>query len=195
MRKSSQWMLFIAGALLVYHFDVITGTLKFNRMCKAEGGPRFYGPVEKNVGWEVTERDTYSYQGPFPFGDVAFVRYQDKEGVRSDVRFAGYKQITPNYAEPNYVFSPVNEALPVRYRYDRKQIYFPDDERFSKTVVSITEVASAQVLATYTQISWQWTKPGRVIISDSMANGCWDGSDPDEGIGPFYKGIYELRSK
>ncbi len=195
MRIRNRWIFFIAGGLLIYHFDVITGTIKFHRMCKAEGGPRFYGQVEKNVGWEVADREAYGYDGPFAFGDVAFVRYQDKDGVRSDVRFAGYKQITPNHSEPIYVFSPVNEALPVRYRLEWKRVDLPDDERFGKTVVSITEVASAQVLATYTRIGWQWTKPERVILAASTANGCWDGSDPDEGIQPFYKSIYEFRSK
>jgi hypothetical protein len=195
MRKSRLWMLLAVGALLVYHFDVITGTLKFNRMCKAEGGPRFYGPVEKNVGWEVEGHDTYEYQRPFPFGHIAFVRYQDKQGIRSDVRMEGYKQTLPNFREPNYVFSPVNEALRVRYKF--QHIYAPDpsDERFSKSVDQVIDLASGNVVATYTQFGFQWTKPERVILAASTSNGCWDGSDPGQDVGLFFKNIYEFRNK
>jgi hypothetical protein len=192
MRKSRLWMLLAAGALLVYHFDVITGTLKFNRMCKAEGGPRFYGPVEKDVGWEVTSNDTEAFTSPFLFNHIAFVRYRDKAGVRSDVRLNGYTQVTASHAEPNYVFLPVNEAQQVRYRFERNRITFPDDERFSKSVEKITDLASGKVVVTYTTVTFQWTKPERVILGATTADGCWD----KFGDGDFFvKNIYEFRRK
>ena len=194
MTNSKKWMLFIAGALLVYHFDVITGSWKFNRLCKNEGGPRFYGPVEKNVGWEVASNDIHGYQYPFPFGDIAFVRYQDKQGVRSDVRMEGYKQTSPNYREPNYVFSPVDTALSIRYRFQYTDASFPEDERFSKSVHQVTDLRSGRVVATYTQFGFSWTKSERVLLGAPTGNLCPDGVDEETSYRAFVKNIYDFRS-
>jgi hypothetical protein len=192
MRKSRLWLLLAAGALLVYHFDVITGSLKFHQMCKKEGGPRFYGPVEKDVGWEVVSNDAEAFTSPFLFDHIAFVRYRDKAGVRSDVRLNGYTQVTSSYAKPNYVFSPVNEALPVRYKFQHTYAPDPDDERFSRSIDQVIDLASGKVMASYTSVSFQWTKPERVILAASTSDGCWDKwGDAD----PFIKRIYESRSK
>ena len=195
MTYSKKWMLFIAGALLVYHFDVITGSWKFNRLCKNEGGPRFYGPVEKNVGWEVADNDTYSYQGPFSFGDVAFVRYQDKRGVRSDVRMEGYKQTSPNYREPNYVFSPVDESLTARYRFKSPVSRMPNDDRFGISKYEVTEIETGKMLASYTRFGFSWTQSERVILGAPTGKSCPDGSDDATSYRAFDKNIYEFRSK
>ena len=112
MRKLLLWTGAIILAAMLYKLDAITGQWKFDRMCKAERGPRFLAAVEKDVGWEVEGHDTYSYQGPFEFDHVAFVRYQDKQGVRSDVRTDGY--VGPG--QRKYIFSPVDESRQVRCR-------------------------------------------------------------------------------
>ena len=46
IRKTVLWVCGLASVALVYNFDAIVGRWKFERMCKNEGGPRFYEPVE-----------------------------------------------------------------------------------------------------------------------------------------------------
>lgn len=187
MRKFSLWVAAIVVAAALYNLDAFTGQWKFDRMCKGEGGPRFYAAVEKDAGWEVEAHDTYSYQSPFEFEHVAFVRYQDKQGVRSDVRVDGY--IGPG--QRKYVFSPVNESRQVRYRFRFRYEKLPGDERFGKSLYEITDVTTGQVVATHTQFSYQWTKPERVILSAPTGVGCWD-LPPERA--KFFRGIYAFGS-
>lgn len=188
MRKFSLWVAVIFVAAVLYNLDAIAGRWKFDRMCKAEGGPRFYAAVEKDVGWEVEGHDTYDYQWPFGFEHVAFVRYQDKQGVRSDVRVDGYI----GAGQRKYVFSPVDESRQVRYRFRFRYEKLPGDERFGKSLYEVTDITKGQVVATHTQFSFQWTKPERVILSAPTGVGCWD-LQPE--IGSFFHGIYTFGSK
>ena len=186
--KAALWVGGVAAAALVYNLDSITGQWTFDRMCRAEGGSRFYAPVEKDLGWEVEGHDTYDYQWPFGFGHVAFVRYQDRPSARSDVRFEGY--VGPG--QRKYVFSPVNESAQVRYRFRFQSNKFPNDARFDKTLYQVTDLTTGQVIATHTQFGYRWTKPERVILSAPKRVGCWD-LQPE--IGMFYHGIYAYGSK
>lgn len=188
MRKALVWIGVIVVAIGVYNLDAITGQWKFDLLCEKEGGPRFYAAVEKDVGWTVEAHDTYSYQSPFEFGHVAFVRYQDKQGVRSDVRTDGYV----GAGQLKYVFSPVDESRQVRYSFRFQYDKFPDDHRFGKSFYEVTDLATRQVVATHTQVSYQWTKPERVLLSAPTGVGCWDlQSERDK----FFRGIYALGSK
>lgn len=185
MRKAFLWAGAIVVAVVVYNLDAITGQWKFNRMCEADGGPRFHAAVEKDVGWTVEAHDTYSYQSPFEFGHVAFVRYQDSQGVVSDVRTDGY--IGPN--QPKYVFSPIDEARPVRYSFRFGHEEVANDHRFRKIRYEVTDLKNGEVVATHTQFRYQWTKPERVLLSAPTGVGCWDmQSERDK----FFRGIYEF---
>ena len=188
MRKALLWIGAIVVAIGVYNLDAITGQWKFDRLCEKEGGPRFYAAVEKDFGWEVEAHDTYSYQSPFEFEHVAFVRYEDKQGARSDVRVDGY--IGPG--QRKYVFSPVDESRQVRYRFRFRYGKLPGDRRFGKSLYEVIDVTTGQVVATHTQFSYQWTQPERVLLSAPTGVGCWDlQSERDK----FFRGIYALGSK
>ena len=188
MRKLLLWTGAIILAALLYNLDAITGQWKFDRMCKAEGGPHFLAAVEKDVGWEVEGHDTYSYEGPFRFDHVAFVRYRNKNGIRSDVTVDGY--VGPG--QRKYVFSPVDESRQVRYGFRFTYEEFPHDHRFGKSLYEVTDLATRKVIATHTQFRYQWTKPERVILSAPTGVGCWD-LQPD--IDKFFRGIYAFGSK
>lgn len=188
MRKSLLWIGALLLAPVVYNLDAIAGQWKFNKMCREEGGPKFYAPVEKDVGWEVEGHGTNDYQGPFVFEYVAFVRYENSDGKRFDVRKDGW--LGPY--QPKYIFSSVNEAIPVRYAYRYVSAWFTDDPRFSKTQIEVFDIRKKQVVASYTEFSYSWTKPERVLLSAPTAAGCWD---MQADIDSFRNRIYDLGSK
>lgn len=188
MRKALLWLGALVAAAVLYNLDAITGQWKFDKLCKEEGGPRFYGSVEKDVGWEVEGHDTYDYQGPFPFEHIAFVRYENKQGIRSDVRADGYI----GAGERKYIFTPVDAARPVRYRFRTERITLPDDARFGRTQQQVVDLSDGRVVASYTYFGYSWTKPERVILAAPTGVQCWV---EENGFQQFYQGIYNFGSK
>jgi len=188
MRKLLLWIGVLVTAAVIYNLDAIWGQWKFERLCKNEGGPRFYEPVEKNAGWQMEGHDTYDYQAPFLFEHVAFVRFEDKKGKRSDVRTDGYI----GAAERRYIFSDVDETKQVRYSLRYGSEVFATDDRFSKTELLITDLRSGKVVASYTKFGYEWTKPERVLLSAPTGVGCWN---LQEDVNKFYQSIYSIGSK
>jgi len=192
MRKKLIFIMFgivaIAAAVVIYNLDAITGQWKFDQMCKTEGGPRFYAAVEKNAGWMVEGQDTYDYQWPFSFNHIAFVRYQDKQGVQSDVQADGY--VGPG--QRKYIFAPVDASRQVRYKFQFRYESFPNDHRFGKAIYEVTDLTTRQLVASYTRFSYQWTKPERVILSAPTGVGCWD---LQSELDTFFNGIYASGNK
>ncbi len=153
---------------MIYNLDAITGQWKFNKMCREEGGARFYAAVEKDVGWEVVDQGKYAFQPPFSFGHVAFVRYTDKAGQTFDVRVDGY--IGAN--ERRYIFSPADMSQVARYRYQYLSEQLAADSRFSKTEKRITDLVNGQVVAAFVNFGFEWTKPERVILAAPTGKLC-----------------------
>ena len=185
--KPVLWVLGLAAVALVYNLDAIVGRWKFERMCKNEGGPRFYEPVEMDVGWQVEGHDTYDYQWPFLFDHIAFVRFEDMKGKRSDVTTDGY--IGAN--QRRYIFSDVDETRQVRYSF-RYHTEILSDERFSKSQRLVTDLKTGKVVASFTKFGYSWTKPERMLLSMPTAVGCWD---MQKDIDKFYRGINSTGSK
>ena len=187
IRKIVLWVCGLAAVALVYNLDAIVGRWKFERMCKNEGGPSFYEPVEKDVGWQVEGHDTYDYQWPFLFDHIAFVRFEDKKGKRSDVRTDGY--IGAN--QRRYIFSDVDETQQVRYSF-RYHTEILSDNRFSKSQRLVTDLKTSKVVASFTEFYYSWTKPERMLLSMPTAVGCWTmQKDSDK----FDQGIYSTGNK
>jgi len=167
------WLLMIPLGLIIYHQDAIRGQWKFERLCKEDGGARFYGRIEKGQGWVTENPDEYEYQVPFAFGDVAFVRYTNKKGERFDVT----KTRETREKREEYIFSPVDESKAVRYKLvDTFSQTMPDDKRFSRSFMAVIDLADGRTLATYTRYSYQWTPPNRVILNAPTSVSC-----PDDG--------------
>ncbi|RQO62498.1 hypothetical protein DBR47_04535 [Paucibacter sp. KBW04] len=187
MPKSLLWIGALLLAPVIYNLDAIAGQWKFNKMCREEGGPRFYAPLEKDVGWEVEGHDPEDMAQPFRFERVAFVRFQDKENQWHDVRVDGW--LGPYRRK--FIFSPVAPDHPVRYRYRdfRERM---TDERFGKSHRQVIDLSNGQIVASYTQISYEWTKPERMLLAAPTATGCWNQQgDFDQ----FFKHIFDLGSK
>lgn len=174
-------------AVTIYNLDAITGQWKFDRMCKAEGGSRFHAVVEKNVGWDVESHDTYGYQWPFLFDHVAFVRYEDKQGVQFDVLAGPYVAAF----QRKYTFSPVDASRQVRYRFRYEHTRLPDDDRFTKTQYQVLDLTSRKVVASHTAFGYQWTKPERVILEAPTGVGCWN---QQADIDKFFQSVYSSGS-
>ena len=187
MRKSTLWIGALLLAPLIYNLDAIAGQWKFKQMCSKEGGPKFYAPVEKDVGWQVEGHDQEDMALPFVLGSVAFVRFQDKQDQWHDVRVDGW--VGAN--QRKFVFSPVAPDHPVRYKY-RKFWERMADERFSKFHLQVVDLSNDQIVASYTKISYAWTKPERVLLAAPTDTSCWNQQgDFDQ----FFKHIFDLGSK
>ncbi len=172
MRKTLIWIVSIVLVFMLYNVDAFYGQWKFNQLCQKEGGPRIYSKIERNVGWLVEENwSDYSYQGPFGFGNVSFVRWQNKKGEKFDIRI----KPKPWPQRPEYIFSAVDETKLVRYKYRYTSVRIPDDERISKTQQEIIDLTTDQLVASYAEFGYQWTKSERVILNAPTAVVCWGG--------------------
>ncbi|MCD0418748.1 hypothetical protein LOC51_16155 [Rubrivivax sp. JA1024] len=188
MRRAVLLLLAGPAAVAIYNLDAIVGQIKFNDLCKREGGPRFLAQVEMDQGWTVEANSRYSYQSPFHFGHVAFVRYKDKTGAERDVTLAPQE---PG-KRPEFTFSVVDASRTVRYRYSYHLETFPDDDRFSKATKRVTDLRTGQVVASYTSFMFSWTKPERVLLAAPTGQGCWD---KQSDIDSFNQNLYRTASK
>lgn len=186
-RKAWFWLVVGVAALTIYHQDAIRGQWKFERLCREDAGARFYGKIEKGQGWIVENHDTSEYQIPFGFGNVAFVRYENEKGERFDVTRTSTRRENGSgghFDDVQYIFSPVDESRPVRYKVvNTFPVTMQDDKRFSRTYLAVIDLADGRTLATYTSYSYQWTKPERVILNAPTGVSC-----PDDG-GKSYNGL------
>lgn len=165
MRKLLIFIFFIILAPVLYNLDAIYGAWKFSRLCKNEGGARIYMTVERNVGWVVENSDELSYQAPFVFQHIAFVRWKDRLGSYFDVYLDKDIQKTPYPRRSEYVFHPANVSNPVRYKYmfDRKVL--SGDARIGVSQDLVVDIKTGKVAASFTQFSYRWTTPERVVLN------------------------------
>lgn len=153
----------------IYFWDAIQGQRKFDKLCKNEGGARYYGPVEKNVGWLVEgPLSGYpDYTGPFQFENVLFVRWTNTKGEQFDAyKRSGQKvKSFPRNGEEDFILMPVDEKKTVRYKliFERKDM--PDDNRINRDQDQIVDLMTGKIVATFTGFGYQWTKPENVILN------------------------------
>ncbi len=197
MRKLMIFIGTVGLAIALYNVDSFHGQWKFNQLCEEEGGPRMYAKIERNAGWLVEDKNELAYEGPFHFGDVAFVRWQNKKGERFDVYVDWDLKKKPYPRKSEYIFLPVDETRTVRYKYQYTSTQIPTDERFSKTVLEIIDLNTNRVVASYTEFGYQWTKPERVILSAPTGVRCWGGEtrEMQQIRENFYRNIYSYQSK
>jgi hypothetical protein len=176
----------LAAAAFVYNVDAFTGQWKFKRMCKEEGGPRFFGVVEKDVGWEVGLNDERDYEIPFNFGHVAFVRFRK---AQTDSLFDVHIKSRSSAPSVGYDIGPADLRRQVRYRLSVEQGKVPGDERMSRRRFSIAEADTGKTVATHTSFSYQWTLPERVLLHASTSTTCHAG----QAIEDFAASIYQVR--
>ena len=186
IRKIVLWVCGLAAVALVYNLDAIVGQWKFDRLCKNEGGSKFYAQVEKDVGWEVESEDDHGYQVPFNIGHVAFVRYRDRQGNLLDVHL----KPGPTPWSKGYDITPANPTKQIRYRLTMEQDKLPEDERMSRTQDTITDVQRGAPVASHTRFSYRWTKPERMILSMPTGATCHAGHEGDQ----FFAAIFEPRT-
>ncbi len=176
MSKAVIFLLIVICGATLYNFDALTGRWKFDNLCETEGGPKFLGVVEPNKGWLVEPGNLATFESPFAFEKVDFVRFTDESGRKFDVRSDGY--IGSN--ERKYIRSEVDASKLPRYALSIQIQGFHNDERFKRTLYTVTDLVTADVLATYTSFSYSWTKPERTLLAAPTVKVCW--SD-----GPAYK--------
>jgi hypothetical protein len=163
----------LIGGFFVYNFDVVLGQWRFDRLCKAEGGSRIYTKVERDVGWYVEHFRELAYQAPFNFGHVKFVRYRDKHGDLFDVHPAP----GPTQWSKGYRMEPVNSAASARYLLDIQQSRLPNERNISRTLISITDLKSGQLVATHTSFDYEWIGSDRMPLSLPTSQYCNGGTD------------------
>jgi hypothetical protein len=178
----------VALSLTVYHWDAITGQWKFDQLCKKEGGSTFYAPVERDVGWEVVSNinDEY-FRLPFDFHHVSFVRFKDKAGISKDA----YKLLGNNGSEDDYSIIYSDDAIRPKYKFSIQQNLLLGDDRITKTVYSIVDIATGGLMATQIAFDYKWTSSDRFLLSASTSKSC----DGITTFGEFKNGIFQVRSK
>ena len=180
------------AASVIYNIDAITGQWKFEKLCKEEGGPRYFEPVEKNVGWEVLGTSESDYKVPFAFEHVKFVRWKNAEGLSFDVYVDHeIKKLTyPRKSE--YILKPSDLNNPVIYRYISEGSIFDGDKRFSNQVTKIVKIQTNKTVATYNKFGYEWTTSDRVILAAPTRVNCWAGEtiESQQVMYSFYRNIF-----
>lgn len=176
MRKAIVFLLVLICGATLYNVDAITGSWKFDKLCETEGGPRFLGVVEPYKGWLVKPGNLASFESPFVFEKIDFVRFTDESGRQIDVRSDGY--VGAN--QRKYIRSEVDSSRQPRYEFSVQIDGLQDDERFKKTLYRVSDLETGKAIATYTSLSYYWTKPERTFLAAPAVRVCW--SD-----GPAYK--------
>jgi hypothetical protein len=180
--KTWLWVLGVTAVLLLYHLDAITGQWKFNQLCKAEAGARYFEPVVGGQGWEVESTDKTSGYVPVLNLGAAFARFTDESGIRSDVRTT-----KPLFTDSltKYSFSPVDESRSVRYRYKYSVEEIDADPRFKRFSTRVLDLTTGRIAASNTVIVYAWTSSNRVILNAPTGQKCGGG----EGTGSFFSTI------
>jgi hypothetical protein len=197
MRKLLIVLGLLIASFFIYNADAYYGQWQFQQMCKKEGGPRFYGKIEKNAGWLLTDTSTSAPDAPSRFGDIAFFRWTDKEGKEFDIYVDWELKKKPYPRASEYTFLPADKSKTVRYEYRYKAEIMPHDERFGQRQEEIIDIATLKILASYTIFSYQWTKPERVLLSAPTTVSCWvnETEEVRKADTNFTKNIYSFGSK
>lgn len=158
--------LIVFGPLL-YNLDAFIGQQRFEKLCRSEGGARVFQQLEADAGWLVEERigESHLYKTPFWYGQVRFVRAQDKTGEWFDV-------VKDPDRDNKFILTPADRRRPVRYKLRFERLVFPDDQRFQRNQRQVIDLATGQVAASYTEFFYEWTKPERVILHAPTSQSC-----------------------
>ena len=176
-KKVPLWILIpllILAAPFIYNIDAFTGHYKFKRLCREQGGVRFYGPVERNQGWLAegnshgVRTDDAIAKKPFLFGDIDFVRYKDRRGRLTDMKLAPVQ----TSAVKSYDQYPADPSKSPRYGYTDQKKYLPDDKRFLVFRVTITDLRDQSKLAELVVFSFAWAESDRMILGMSTLKQC-----------------------
>lgn len=173
MRKLLIFIFLIILASVLYNLDAIYGSWKFSRLCKGEGGPRFYSKVERNVGWlvvDVGDTTLYSYTGPFSFNDVAFVRWIRGNGISFDV-YADTNGFVVG-SSPDYRLVPADLSIKPKYELRIRSSPTPDDKRIHRTRIEIIDIEAMKLAASFTEFDYHWTTSDRVILAAPTGVSC-----------------------
>jgi len=193
VKKISRWIVILTALLCIYAIifrsNTIIGWWKFHQLCKAEGGARFYKPVERNVGWMLKEKPIHENTKPhLPYYyNPAFFRFEKINGEMVDV-FKIYPPVPPeaityhNHRIDNFTI-PADESRIVRYSYeknrtysfdwnefitmdqvDEKNINFHEHEYFIKTQEKIIDLNTQNTVATHTTFDFSWDNPVQKIV-------------------------------
>jgi hypothetical protein len=187
MKKILIGLVGIVLACVIYNLDAITGQWKFEKLCKEQGGPRFFASVEKDAGWEVNAGNLLTYKAPFEFGNIGFVR-ERSAGYERDVRV----EKTSDRSKTQYHFADSDPSKKVRYQLRFEQKPLEDDPRIGKRVRQVVDLTTGTVAASFTQFSYEWTKPERVLLAAPTGVSCWT---DQPSIDSFYQSIYNVVSK
>jgi len=193
IKKTFRWIAILVAVLFVYavvfRSNTIVGWWKFYQLCKAEGGARFYEPVERNVGWLLEEKNRYPRYTPNLFYfDQNFVRFENIDGEKFDA-FRVPPPSSPDVAGHNdhskssVSIMPADESKSVRYVYRyiktfsfdwdefitlvqvrEKKIKFYEHEYFEKQQESIVDNNTQKVVATHTKFFFKWRNPAYQIF-------------------------------
>jgi len=131
---------------------IITGYWKLNTLCELDAGSRIYEPLERNVGWIMSD----FYEGeskninflPIEY-NPAFIRYIKYNGEEFDVI-----NIT---STGEYATIPADKSKSIRYIYSYSGEHLKGDKRFWKKSVIIIDVNKRIVVASHTNYSFVWT--------------------------------------
>jgi hypothetical protein len=182
MRKFLLIVAALVLAAVLYNLDAITGQWKFDKLCANEGGSKFYAQVVRGMGWEVVSQNELAYRDLLRFGDVAFVRFRNREGALMDATLAPGSSAR----NPTFIVTAADATKNPRYREISEQGLMPDDERFSRRRYTIVDIQRGTPAAVHTSFSYEWTKPDRLILSASTSVTCHGGKEIDS----FFASIY-----
>jgi hypothetical protein len=175
----------LGAAYTVYYWEAIKGQWKFEELCEKEGGSRFYGVVEKDVGWEVvvSENNEHAYRRPFDFGHISFVRFKDQKGFLKDV----YLTAGETKWKKGYDIRPADMNKQPRYRYTTEHIMLPSNYRMSRVNYNVIDIQANKLLARHSYFGYEWKSPDKAFLNAPTSVVCRSGRESDAFVYSIYK--------
>ena len=170
--KLTAWPVGIALLIGLYFLDNIRGYYRFKEICEKEAGLHVYQPLDRNVGWSVTEGRIEATGFPVGFNEVAFVRYRkEKDGNLYDV----YRVPKLKVGDPGYAEQLADGSKAVVYQYHVQLIHdLPNEIRMGANHYEITDLRTAQLAVRYSGFGYSKFNPDRTILGAPSGEGCPD---------------------
>ena len=176
------WPVGFALAIGLFFASNIRGYYRFKEICANEAGLHIYQPLERNVGWTVSEGRMVDTGFMVQFNEVAFVRYHDeKDGNWYDV----YRAKKLKVGDDGYARQPADLSKPVVYKYQTQLVHgMPNELRMGASYTDIFDLRIEKIVLRYSKFSYSKFDQKNTILAAPSGIGCPESfaqTDPKTG--------------
>lgn len=161
------WMTAILALPTLYFAPNIYGYYRFKSICEKEGGLKVFQLLQRGVGWRTTVGLS---QNPVAYFSAEYSRYQNKEGVLSDIRLISEKK--SQYFDRDFKISVAESSKSPVYEYRESYEKVSNETRLLVTKTEVLDVATRSTLVIYKTFSYETFEQDRTLLGAASASSC-----------------------